>query len=58
MKSPKLQAIDRQETSVRLSEKAYYLIKVIIAPRRGMFVADISITDLQKIFKVRMVLEG
>jgi hypothetical protein len=53
-----LQALDRQETSVRLSEKAYYLIKVIIAPRRGLFVADISITDLQKIFKVRMVLEG
>lgn len=31
---------------------------VIIAPRRGMFVADISITDLQKIFELRMVLEG
>jgi DNA-binding GntR family transcriptional regulator len=31
---------------------------VIIAPRRGMFVADISITDLQKVFEVRMVLEG
>jgi DNA-binding GntR family transcriptional regulator len=31
---------------------------VIIAPRRGMFVADISITDLQKIFEVRMILEG
>ena len=31
---------------------------VIIAPRRGMFVADISITDLQKVFQVRMVLEG
>lgn len=31
---------------------------VIIAPRRGMFVADISITDLAKIFEVRMVLEG
>jgi DNA-binding GntR family transcriptional regulator len=31
---------------------------VIIAPRRGMFVADISITDLQKIFEVRMLLEG
>jgi DNA-binding GntR family transcriptional regulator len=85
---------------VRLSEKAYYLIKekivtlelkplsvideqairndlnlgrtpirealhrlaaeglVIIAPRRGMFVADISITDLQKVFEVRMVIEG
>lgn len=85
---------------MRLSEKAYYLIKekivslelkplsvideqalredlnlgrtpirealhrlaaeglVIIAPRRGMFVADISITDLQKVFEVRLVLEG
>lgn len=31
---------------------------VIIAPRRGMFVAEISITDLQKVFEVRMVLEG
>jgi DNA-binding GntR family transcriptional regulator len=31
---------------------------VIIAPRRGMFVADISITDLQKIFEVRIPLEG
>jgi len=31
---------------------------VIIAPRRGMFVADISITDLAKIFEMRMVLEG
>ena len=31
---------------------------VLIAPRRGMFVAEISITDLQKIFEVRVVLEG
>jgi len=31
---------------------------VNIIPRRGMFVADISITDLQKIFEVRMLLEG
>lgn len=31
---------------------------VNIVPRRGMFVADISITDLQKIFEVRMCLEG
>jgi DNA-binding GntR family transcriptional regulator len=86
--------------SVRLSEKAYHLIKekiitldlaplsvideqtlredlglgrtpirealhrlsaeglVLIAPRRGMFVADISITDLVKIFEVRMAMEG
>jgi DNA-binding GntR family transcriptional regulator len=31
---------------------------VFFAPRRGMFVADISITDLQKIWEVRLVLEG
>jgi DNA-binding GntR family transcriptional regulator len=31
---------------------------VLLAPRRGMFVADISITDLQKIFEARMVLEA
>jgi DNA-binding GntR family transcriptional regulator len=31
---------------------------VIIAPRRGMFVADISITDLQKIFELRILVEG
>jgi DNA-binding GntR family transcriptional regulator len=31
---------------------------VIIAPRRGMFVADISITDLQKIFELRILIEG
>lgn len=31
---------------------------VIIAPRRGMFVADISLTDLAKIFELRMALEG
>ncbi len=31
---------------------------VRIVPRRGMFVADISATDLQKIFEVRILLEG
>lgn len=31
---------------------------VDIVPRRGMFVANISITDLQKIFEVRVTLEG
>lgn len=31
---------------------------VWLAPRRGMFVADISITDLQKVFEARMCLEG
>lgn len=31
---------------------------VNIVPRRGTFVADISITDLQKIFELRILLEG
>ena len=31
---------------------------VIIAPRRGMFVAEISVTDLQKIFELRILNEG
>jgi DNA-binding GntR family transcriptional regulator len=31
---------------------------IYFAPRRGIFVADISLTDLQKIFELRMILEG
>ncbi len=31
---------------------------VNIVPRRGTFVADINITDLQKLFEVRTILEG
>lgn len=31
---------------------------VNIVPRRGTFVNDISITDLQKIFELRIILEG
>lgn len=31
---------------------------VFFAPRRGIFVSEMSITDLQKIFEARMVLEG
>jgi len=31
---------------------------VHIVPRRGMFVTDISITDLQEIFEVRIVMAG
>ncbi|KAA3664679.1 MAG: GntR family transcriptional regulator [Chloroflexi bacterium] len=30
---------------------------ILIAPRRGMFVSEISITDLQKLFEARLVLE-
>jgi DNA-binding GntR family transcriptional regulator len=31
---------------------------VFLAPRRGMFVSEISIIDLQKVFELRLVLEG
>jgi len=31
---------------------------VNVVPRRGMFVANIHITDLQKVFEVRILLEG
>jgi DNA-binding GntR family transcriptional regulator len=31
---------------------------VLLAPRRGMFVSDIGITDLQKVFELRLVLES
>ncbi len=65
---PPLSAIDEQalmedlqlgrtpirEALQRLSSEGL----VFFAPRRGMFVADISITDLQKIFELRLILEG
>jgi DNA-binding GntR family transcriptional regulator len=65
---PPLSAIDEQalmedlqlgrtpirEALQRLSSEGL----VFFAPRRGIFVADISITDLQKIFELRLVLEG
>ncbi len=31
---------------------------VSFAPRRGMYVTDISITDLQKIYEMRLVIDG
>jgi DNA-binding GntR family transcriptional regulator len=31
---------------------------VVVAPRRGLFVADIAITDLQQIYEVRIELES
>ncbi|MEW5960849.1 MAG: GntR family transcriptional regulator [Chloroflexota bacterium] len=31
---------------------------VVVAPRRGLFVADITITDLQQIFEVRVEIES
>ena len=30
---------------------------VVVLPRRGMFVADIGITDLQRLFEIRLALE-
>jgi DNA-binding GntR family transcriptional regulator len=65
---PPLSAIDEQalmddlglgrtpirEALQRLAAEGF----VFFAPRRGIFVADISITDLQKIFELRVVLEG
>jgi len=43
-----------REALRRLSDETL----VNIVPRRGMFVADISITDLQQIFEVRIILAG
>lgn len=31
---------------------------VVVAPRRGMFVADVTITDLQQIYEIRVELES
>lgn len=31
---------------------------VIVVPRRGMFVTDVQITDLQQIYEIRVILEG
>ena len=31
---------------------------VTVVPRRGTFVSDVSVTDLQKIFEMRIILEG
>jgi DNA-binding GntR family transcriptional regulator len=65
---PPLSAIDEQELMADLQvgrtpirEALQRLAAedlVSVVPRRGIFVADISITDLQKIFEARMVLEG
>ncbi len=31
---------------------------VVVAPRRGMFVADVAITDLQQVYEIRVELES
>ncbi len=54
-----MRSLDLGRTPIR--EALLQLAKedlVTIVPRRGMFVSEISITDLQKIFEVRVVLEG
>ena len=46
-------------TPIREALKQLSLEKLVtIVPRRGMFVTDIKITDLQRLFEVRIVLEG
>ena len=46
-------------TPIREALKRLSLEKLVtIAPRRGMFVTEIGITDLQRLFEMRLVLEG
>jgi len=46
-------------TPIREALKQLSLEKLVnIVPRRGMFVTDIKITDLQRLFEVRIVLES
>lgn len=46
-------------TPIREALKRLSLEKLVtIAPRRGMFVTEIGITDLQRLFEIRLVLEG
>jgi DNA-binding GntR family transcriptional regulator len=46
-------------TPIREALQRLALEKLVdIVPRRGMFVTEIGITDLQRLFEVRMVLEG
>ena len=46
-------------TPIREALKRLALEKLVtIAPRRGMFVTEIGITDLQRLFEMRLVLES
>ena len=46
-------------TPIREALKRLSLEKLVtIAPRRGMFVTEIGITDLQRLFEMRLVLES
>ncbi|MCA9970264.1 MAG: GntR family transcriptional regulator [Anaerolineales bacterium] len=52
-------ALGLGRTPIREALKRLELEKLVtIAPRRGMFVTEISITDLQDLFEMRLVLEG
>ena len=51
--------LDLGRTPIREALKRLSLEKlVVIIPRRGMFVSDIGITDLQQLYEVRVVLEA
>ena len=50
--------LDLGRTPIREALQRLALEKlVVIVPRRGMFVADIGLMDLQRLFEVRVVLE-
>lgn len=50
--------LDLGRTPIREALQRLALEKlVVIVPRRGMFVADIGVMDLQRLFEVRVVLE-
>lgn len=54
-----MQELSLGRTPIR--EALKYLQKenlVVVAPRRGMFVADVAITDLQQIYEVRVEMES
>ncbi|MDX1612801.1 MAG: GntR family transcriptional regulator [Candidatus Promineifilaceae bacterium] len=53
------QELELGRTPIREALKRLSLEKlVVIVPRRGMFVTDIGISDLQQLFEVRLALES
>jgi DNA-binding GntR family transcriptional regulator len=54
-----MQALSLGRTPIREAvQRLAWEHLIVIVPRRGMFVADINPSDLQKIFEVRVELEG
>jgi DNA-binding GntR family transcriptional regulator len=54
-----MEALDLGRTPIREALKRLQAENlVVVAPRRGMFVAEIAITDLQQIYEVRVELES